>query len=81
MFTPAPPLYRLYFEFYLDVLVELLYAVCKFALKVINFPEACLGHRKNVFPESVCHIINNRMTMEYFEYAPKKPVFSQNTPR
>ena len=54
--------------------------VSKFALTVINFPEACLGHRENVFPESVCHIINNRMTMEYFENAPKKPVFSQDTP-
>ena len=53
--------------------------VCKFELEVINFPEACLGHRENVFPGSVCHIINDRMTMEYFENAPKSTGVSQNT--
>ena len=54
--------------------------VSKFALEAINSTEVCLGHRDNVFPEPVCHIINIRMTMEYFENTPKKPVFSQNTP-
>ena len=79
MFTPAFLGINHILHFYLDVLVELLYAVCKFALKAINFPEACLGHRDNDFPGSVCHIINDRMTMEYFENAPKSAVFSQNT--
>jgi len=54
--------------------------VCKFELEVINFPEACLGLRDNVFPEPVCHIINIGMNMEYFDNVPQKHVFSQNTP-
>ena len=80
MFTPAFLGINHILHFYLDLLVEILHAVCKFALKAINFPEACLGHRANVFSGSVCHIINDRMTMEYFENAPKKPIFSENTP-
>ena len=79
MFTPAFLGINHILHFYLDVLVEMLHAVCEFALRAINSPGACLGHRDNVFPESVCHIINIRMTMEYFENTPEKPVFSQNT--